>query len=446
MNHALVKMGFDCISIEMTEGNTSVFTSSEDNITIPGTLLSTQGPWNLEYISLAIYLTVCSFVGILGNIPVLIVYFHKHDQIVSNTFIKVLAILDLTVCMLIMPYTMVYELHMVSSDVACRLFEFMRHFAISASNITLVAISVERYIAVCHLARKMSVDLVNKGVICIMVISCIMAAPAIGTFAVVSYKDIQEIHCSYDKFHVVSGSFCHFTYSEIGELAVSIYQGFLALSFIVTLGTIMVLYFIVYYVLWKRSKLRRRRHIRSQMVSDILEFSYSKERVLGDRTQYVEVEQSKSLMEEPNDGKYLEMENSKSLIEPAEGNSVSERDLDDYAPEPSVQESKTPPERPKHRMKHTTSVLLEREHLRRAAHRKTAKMLFLCSVIYLTTWLPFWLDIFGLTGNLLLRYFFFIGNASNPIVYGIVNTHIRKSFKKLFFDFVHKVFPCFVNE
>lgn len=165
MNHALVNMGFDCISIEMTETNGSGLTSFDENNTLAGTLIS-KGSWNLEYICLAVYLTVCSFVGILGNIPVLIVYFHKRDQMVSNTFIKVLAILDLLVCMLIMPYTMIYELHMVSSDVACRLFEFLRHFVIAASNITLVAISVERYIAVCHLSCKMSVDLVNKGIIC----------------------------------------------------------------------------------------------------------------------------------------------------------------------------------------------------------------------------------------------------------------------------------------
>ncbi|XP_062586310.1 neuropeptide Y receptor type 6-like [Saccostrea cucullata] len=420
-------MGFDCISVEMTGRNGSDYTLTEDNITVPGTLL-TSGTWSLEYILLAVYLTVCSFVGILGNVPVLIVYFHKRDHAVSNTFIKVLAILDLLVCTLIMPYTMIYELHMVSSDVACRLFEFLRHFVISASNITLVAISVERYIAVCHLARKMSVDLVNKGIICIGVISCVMAAPAVGTFAVVSYKDIQDIHCSYDKFHVSTGHFCHFTYSEMGELSVSIYQGFLAVSFIVTFGTIMVLYIIVYYVLWKRSKLRRRRHARSQIVSDICEISCSREKVTTEKTQY------------------LEMEHSKSLIEPTEANSVSEKDSDLYIQERSVQEYVPPPDKPRHRMKHTTSVLLERENLRRAAHRKTAKMLFLCSVIYLVTWMPFWMDIFGITGNLLLRYAFFIGNASNPIVYGIVNTQIRKSFRKMLIDFVQKIFPCFLSE
>jgi hypothetical protein len=324
---------------------------------------------------------------------------------------------------------MVYELHMVGSDVACRLFEFLRHFAIAASNITLVAISVERYIAVCHLARKMSVDHVNRGVVSILVISCVMAAPAMGTFAVVSYKEISDIHCSYGEFHVSSGNFCHFTYSVMGELLVSIYQGVLALSFVVTLGTIMVLYIIVYYVLWKRSKLHRKRHARSRLVSDVGELSCSKDRVLTEKTQY------------------LEMENSKSLVEQTEGNSVSEKESDVYTRELSVQEyTPPPPEKPRHRMKHTTSVLLERENLRRAAHRKTAKMLFLCSVIYLITWLPFWLDIFGLTGNLLLRYMFFIGNASNPIVYGIVNAQIRKSFKKLLVDFVQKLSPCGVSE
>jgi hypothetical protein len=63
--------------------------------------------------------------------------------------------------------------------------------------------------------------------------------------------------------------------------------------------------------------------------------------------------------------------------------------------------------------------------------RGTAKMLFLCTVIYSLTWLPFWIDIFGITDNLVFRYLFFIGNATNPIVYGIVNDQIRREFQKL---------------
>ena len=41
-------------------------------------------------------------------------------------------------------------------------------------------------------------------------------------------------------------------------------------------------------------------------------------------------------------------------------------------------------------------------------HKRTAKMLFLCTVIYIVTWLPFWFDIFGLTDSLILRHLFFM--------------------------------------
>ena len=59
-------------------------------------------------------------------------------------------------------------------------------------------------------------------------------------------------------------------------------------------------------------------------------------------------------------------------------------------------------------------------------------MLFLCSVVFLITWLPFWVDVFNHTHNLCLRYLFFLGNASNPLVYGISNAQFRRSFVKLF--------------
>ncbi|KAH3777449.1 hypothetical protein DPMN_178894 [Dreissena polymorpha] len=68
---------------------------------------------------------------------------------------------------------------------------------------------------------------------------------------------------------------------------------------------------------------------------------------------------------------------------------------------------------------------------KRYNHRRTARMLFLCTVIYFVTWIPFWLDIFGFTHSIILRHVYLISHATNPIVYGIVNRQVRKSIKRL---------------
>lgn len=135
---------------------------------------------------------------------------------VLNIFIKVLVILDFLVCMFIMLYIMIYELYMVSLDVVCCFFEFLCYFVIVVLNIIFVVISVERYIVVCYLFCKMFVDFVNKGIICIVLISCIMVVLVVGIFVVVLYESIKEIYCFYDEFYVSSGEFCYFIYFEMG--------------------------------------------------------------------------------------------------------------------------------------------------------------------------------------------------------------------------------------
>lgn len=383
-------------------------------------------PWNWEYISLAVYLTVFAVVGTVGNIPILIVYFHRNDHTTANTFIKVLAIIDLLVCSLIMPYTMVYELHMVRNDVICRTFEFLRHIVIGASNITLVAIAVERYIAVCRLTLRMSVQNVNRGMIFIAFCSMLFGAPSIGVFAVVSEPEVYDVKCAYD--HTVSrGEFCHFTYAIMGETLVTIYQSALMIIFLLTLVLIVVLYIIVYTVLWRKTQLRKR------MTGIPKEFSLTSEASQS----YTDPQKNK-----------IDWEYSKIHIAD-EGTAVVTSDPSpehEIVPETVtsvVHKTKPNPTGNTYKINDVFKRVRQSykdtgERVRRRNHRKTAKMLFLCTVIYLITWLPFWLDIFGITNNMVLRYLFFIGNATNPIVYGIVNGQVRKSLKKLLSELAQK--------
>lgn len=353
--------------------------------------------WSTEYIVLAVYLGTFALIGIIGNIPVLIVYFHRKEQTASNTFIKALAMLDLIVCSLIMPYTMVYELHLVQSDLVCRTFEFIRHFAIFASGTTLVAIAVERYIAVCRITHKMTVKNVQCGMLFIFVLGCVTAGPSTGIFAVVSLNEIETVKCHF-RHALTSGKFCHFTYSIVGETFALIYQGMLMVLFFVSLITIVILYLIIYMVLWQRTQFRKRALSRTAR-------EYS-----GNSEIHSSIcDQQPSL--KPENG---ENEISRTYEFDNEDSDVVNKALSSLNNNANVKQK-------------TKKI----DKVRRIYHRRTAKMLFLCTVIFLLTWLPFWIDIFGISDNLVFRYLFFIGNASNPIVYGIVNSQIRREFYKL---------------
>lgn len=378
--------------VEFTDGKMINF-SNNGNISIS---VSTDfsSYWSAEYVILAVYLGLFSIVGILGNIPVLIVYFHRKEQSASNTFIKALAILDLIVCSMIMPYTMIYELHLVQTDVVCRTFEFTRHFAIFASNLTLVAIAAERYIAVCCITHKMSVKNVQHGMLFIFVLSCVSAGPSIGIFTVVSDYEVRDVKC---KFHhdLTDGKFCHFTYSLYGQVYAVIYQGVLMVLFFVSLIIIVIFYIIIYMVLWQRTKFRKRALSRSPK-------------------ECPEISEIRSSLCDKQKQEHVDNEVSRTYEFDNEDSEVISKDIQVLNNNSKLNSKKR-----------------KAEKIRRIFHHRTAKMLFLCTVIYLLTWLPFWIDIFGLTNNLVFRYLFFIGNATNPIVYGIVNGQIRKEFQNL---------------
>ena len=196
-------------------------------------------------------------VGILGNIPVLIVYFRRRDTLHTSLFIKVLAVIDLIVSALFMPYTIVYEFHLVTSDIVCCVCEFMRHCTLFISVITLVAVASERYFAFCKISTKINVNSINIGVWVIIVLAAIIAVPAIGTFAVVQDSDVKDIPCHFPHRYT-SGIFCHFTYTLIGKPLVTAYQMLQAVISLLLIFIVTILYLIVYSVLWKRALIRRR--------------------------------------------------------------------------------------------------------------------------------------------------------------------------------------------
>nr|KAG5692589.1 hypothetical protein BaRGS_024009 [Batillaria attramentaria] len=223
----------------------------------------------IQIVAFTIMVSVCSVFGTLGNIPVLIVYCKRQDKRTANTFIKVLAVIDLVVCAIIMPYTIVFELHLVTSDVACRLLEFLRHLAVSASNLTLVAIAVERYVAVCVIGHRLTVRNVKIGMCIVMAVSAVTAAPAVGIFAAVTKEDLKDVNCSFPHSNFADDFvFCHFTTSIMGPMLTRIYQAVLMITFFVTFIVIVVFYTIVYTALWKRAKRRSRQSMRTDFENE----------------------------------------------------------------------------------------------------------------------------------------------------------------------------------
>lgn len=95
--------------------------------------------------------SIVFFVGLLGNIFVIITVFHyKHMRTLTNVFLVNLAISDLLVVLFCIPITLgtsVYKDYVYGLGM-CKLTSFLQGSAISVSSLSLLTISINRFIAI----------------------------------------------------------------------------------------------------------------------------------------------------------------------------------------------------------------------------------------------------------------------------------------------------------
>lgn len=99
-----------------------------------------------------VILAILSVTGTAGNALVLYVFARKRDKLVSTLFMIVLALVDFVTCLVIMPlttYMEYYDFH-VTSDLLCKVYQFLITSNIPFSALIMVAIAVDRYLSICH--------------------------------------------------------------------------------------------------------------------------------------------------------------------------------------------------------------------------------------------------------------------------------------------------------
>lgn len=129
--------------------------------------------------------------GTAGNLLVLYVFSQKKDKLVSTLFILVLAFVDFTTCMIVIPYTMYMEYmnFFISSDFFCKLYQFLITSNIPFSALVMVAIAIDRYFCICH----PFLHALNLQRAKIMITCLALFAAAIGVMVALMYGVYQEI-------------------------------------------------------------------------------------------------------------------------------------------------------------------------------------------------------------------------------------------------------------
>ncbi|TMW54295.1 hypothetical protein DOY81_000650 [Sarcophaga bullata] len=121
--------------------------------------------------------------AIVGNLLVASTLFqNRRMRTITNVFLANLAISDMLLGVLCMPITLVgtYLRHFIFGELVCKFIQFAQAASVAVSSWTLVAISCERYYAICHPLRSRTWQTINhayKIIGCIWFGSIICMAP-----------------------------------------------------------------------------------------------------------------------------------------------------------------------------------------------------------------------------------------------------------------------------
>ncbi|XP_073995805.1 cholecystokinin receptor-like isoform X2 [Rhodnius prolixus] len=119
-------------------------------------MLPTESWWEAGKVQIPTY-SIIFLLGLVGNILVILVLVkNKGMRTVTNVFLLNLAVSDILLGVLCMPFTLVGSLlkDFVFGHFMCRLIPYMQACSVAVSGWTLVCLSVERYYAICHPLRS----------------------------------------------------------------------------------------------------------------------------------------------------------------------------------------------------------------------------------------------------------------------------------------------------
>ncbi|TNN14460.1 Orexin receptor type 2 [Schistosoma japonicum] len=121
-----------------------------------------------------IMLGIICFIGIFGNILVIIVYSLKHDRLTATLFILVLASSDLLACVTLIPGTMIIEYleWNIDSTFLCKFYYFINNTFIPFSSLLISCIAFDRYFCLCHPFKNILTRQKAKYVILILIFIC----------------------------------------------------------------------------------------------------------------------------------------------------------------------------------------------------------------------------------------------------------------------------------
>ncbi|KAK0045141.1 orexin receptor type 2 [Biomphalaria pfeifferi] len=182
----------------------------------------------LAYIPTFIYMSVIVFVGFFGNCMVIIVYCSKMTTTTLRLFMVVMAVFDLLINTIVIPWKMYDLLHIWNCDLPtlCKIQKYLNASVVLSSAGILVAIAATRYRMVCHpFGRQVSIKQSKLICIWITLTSFVISGP---------YGVIHGTQTKKTPNPQITGRYCQVDDSYVKTIWPSLNSGFFVLIFSTT--------------------------------------------------------------------------------------------------------------------------------------------------------------------------------------------------------------------
>lgn len=368
------------------------------------------------------YLMTFSLAGSVGNAFVIYIFSRKREKSTTTVFILVLAMTDFFTCLVIIPFTIYYEVmaKRINSNVQCKVYMFLITSNIPFSAFIMVLIAFDRYFKICRPWNQcLDIRMSKKIVIAVLIFALSLGIiPSLthgvypisdetstkenvttslgfagdkqgahnGTVMVLNntaYQDLRpkfpgNVSSNSSDMRRIYEGYCMPVHEYFSQIFMNTYQNTYASLFLISCAFVTVLYALIF----KSITLRRYKKSKRAFKGMDRRTSTAITNTCTTRLTTTEPPETDQNRRAPTNNNY-------------------------------VNESKR-------------SV---RNKLR-LANIKTAGILFVVTIVFILVFLPAWLmSIRVIKANIIVYYLYFSHNIANPIIYAFFNVTFRKDIR-----------------
>lgn len=184
-----------------------------------------------------IYIGFLLVTGVVGNTVVFIVYYKRFKPSAIRSYILAMSVFDLSANILSLPGEIIDMRFYYTFDIPwlCKIFRFINSFLTLVSAFLLVSVALDRHKKICHpLKKQRSEHQINISIAICTALSFVLTIPFIvlngnHTFEVTGLSNVTGVTCSIDDVYK-------------NTLFPLIYNGYMGITFIACLTTMIVCY------------------------------------------------------------------------------------------------------------------------------------------------------------------------------------------------------------